>query len=310
MTVMNASSLTPSAMPAVAPSTGPLASVNTALAGSLTAPVMLVNQTGALELNVGSILIGRSPECEVTIADVLVSRHHARVVVAEDGVWLEDLHSTNGIYVNARAISHRTALCEGDRILIGSSELSIFALRSGAGRDPKALSTLPPRPVSKTSSIPSAALRLSDEKAAERLPQTVRADSLRIIGRVAARLATTGNFAEAERVLSGHLRRILAGAGAGLLVPHELLQLACEHALDLARWTTDGAWLDYVVELHLATGRVMSLPLIAGLELGQRWVSEVNRLLLRYYVQSICSRAGELLPDDRRRLPLLQHLAQ
>jgi hypothetical protein len=142
------------------------------------------------------------------------------------------------------------------------------------------------------------------------LPQTTRAESLRIIGRLASRLAAAQQLDEAERVLSGHLRRILDGASAGLTVSDDLLQLACEHALDLARWTTRGDWLDYVVELHLATRRVMSLELLAGLQLARRWVGEVNRLLLSYYVESLVGRADELELDERRRLPVLQKLAE
>src|SRR5690606_25435044 len=51
------------------------------------------------------------------------------------------------------------------------------------------------------------------------VPSTARADALKMIGGLADRLAATGNLEEAAQVLSGHLRRILKGANAGLAVP-------------------------------------------------------------------------------------------
>jgi diguanylate cyclase (GGDEF)-like protein len=64
------------------------------------------------------LLIGRTPEADVCIPDRCVSQRHARVVVSPEGaVFIEDLGSTNGTYVNGEKVMRR-ALRDGDEVLI------------------------------------------------------------------------------------------------------------------------------------------------------------------------------------------------
>jgi hypothetical protein len=52
--------------------------------------------------------IGRTPDAAVFLDDVTVSRNHALVVRRQDGLYIDDLGSLNGTYVNRRRIeSHR-----------------------------------------------------------------------------------------------------------------------------------------------------------------------------------------------------------
>ena len=88
-----------------------------------------------MELREGSLLAGRLPECDVMIDDGLVSRMHARISVRDDSVVVEDLHSTNGVYVNGARITHSALLREGDRLLIGTTEISLFEARPRRARD-------------------------------------------------------------------------------------------------------------------------------------------------------------------------------
>jgi pSer/pThr/pTyr-binding forkhead associated (FHA) protein len=85
-----------------------------------------------VELREGSLLVGRLPECDVMIDDGLVSRMHARISVRDNAVVVEDLHSTNGVYVNGTRITHSALLREGDRLLIGTTEASLFEARRDA----------------------------------------------------------------------------------------------------------------------------------------------------------------------------------
>ena len=67
--------------------------------------------------------IGRSPEAEVFLDDVTVSRNHALLVRRRDGLYIDDLGSLNGTYVNRRRIeSHR--LQNGDELQVGKYKLT------------------------------------------------------------------------------------------------------------------------------------------------------------------------------------------
>jgi pSer/pThr/pTyr-binding forkhead associated (FHA) protein len=67
--------------------------------------------------------IGRTPDAAVFLDDVTVSRNHALLVRRDDGLYIDDLGSLNGTYVNRRRIeSHR--LEHGDEIQVGKYKLS------------------------------------------------------------------------------------------------------------------------------------------------------------------------------------------
>ena len=72
--------------------------------------------------------IGRSPEAEVFLDDVTVSRNHALLVRRRDGLYIDDLGSLNGTYVNRRRIeSHR--LTNGDELQVGKYKLTYLEER-------------------------------------------------------------------------------------------------------------------------------------------------------------------------------------
>jgi FHA domain-containing protein len=67
--------------------------------------------------------IGRSPDAEVFLDDVTVSRNHALLVRKRDGLYIDDLGSLNGTYVNRRRIeSHK--LQNGDELQVGKYKLT------------------------------------------------------------------------------------------------------------------------------------------------------------------------------------------
>ena len=75
--------------------------------------------------NIGGerMTIGRSPEAEIFLDDVTVSRNHALLVRRRDGLYIDDLGSLNGTYVNRRRIeSHR--LQNGDELQVGKYKLT------------------------------------------------------------------------------------------------------------------------------------------------------------------------------------------
>jgi pSer/pThr/pTyr-binding forkhead associated (FHA) protein len=78
------------------------------------------------------ILVGRSSDLDMVLVEDMVSRKHARISMQGEQIWIEDLGSTNGTFVNGEKIK-RTRLKEGDRVLIGTSILKLIA--SDAPRD-------------------------------------------------------------------------------------------------------------------------------------------------------------------------------
>jgi pSer/pThr/pTyr-binding forkhead associated (FHA) protein len=69
------------------------------------------------------VSIGRSPEASVFLDDVTVSRNHALLVRRRDGLYIDDLGSLNGTYVNRRRIeSHK--LQNGDELQVGKYKLT------------------------------------------------------------------------------------------------------------------------------------------------------------------------------------------
>jgi pSer/pThr/pTyr-binding forkhead associated (FHA) protein len=72
------------------------------------------------------IVVGRSSDLDMVLVEDMVSRKHARIAMQADQIWIEDLGSTNGTFVNGEKIK-RARLKEGDRVLIGTSILKVIA---------------------------------------------------------------------------------------------------------------------------------------------------------------------------------------
>jgi hypothetical protein len=71
----------------------------------------------------GKILIGRTVDNELQIDSKYVSRHHAQVVTTAAGSWVEDLNSTNGMFVRGQRV-RRHRLQYGDVVRLGMHELT------------------------------------------------------------------------------------------------------------------------------------------------------------------------------------------
>ena len=64
--------------------------------------------------------VGRTPDNELRIDADFISRHHAVVLTGEGGAIVEDLHSTNGVFVNNVRVTRRQ-LNAGDLVTFGKT---------------------------------------------------------------------------------------------------------------------------------------------------------------------------------------------
>ena len=72
------------------------------------------------------LTIGRSPGCGVAMPeDIYTSTLHARLFRRNDQVWVEDLGSTNGTFVNSEQIKQAVRLGKGDLLQIGSTVFEV-----------------------------------------------------------------------------------------------------------------------------------------------------------------------------------------
>jgi general secretion pathway protein A len=77
----------------------------------------------------GRIIVGRSPDNEIYIKSKFVSRHHAQLISDEDGCVIEDLNSTNGVFLGEKQIK-KYRLRDGDVVSLGVHELVYRDLRT------------------------------------------------------------------------------------------------------------------------------------------------------------------------------------
>lgn len=74
-----------------------------------------------------AILLGRAENCDHVLSDPRISRYHARLTRSGTAVYIEDLHSTYGTYVNGQQIKKKVVVQPGDLIGIGQFTFRIAA---------------------------------------------------------------------------------------------------------------------------------------------------------------------------------------
>lgn len=128
----------PSAVPAVAPPTNRAARKAARSAGA--SPARTIRRGGtpkALRLvepaaqkgrtfPLGDELtVGRAAGCSVTLDDTYVSQIHSRVFIRDGKVFVEDLGSTNGTYLNRAKVQGPTLMQRNDRLQVGSTVMEL-----------------------------------------------------------------------------------------------------------------------------------------------------------------------------------------
>jgi len=87
-----------------------------------------IDENTEFVLDSAGISIGRGGPNEVRLdGDDFASAQHARVEPRRDGVWIEDVGSTNGTYVNGVRLSKARKLAAGDLVRVGETDLRFEA---------------------------------------------------------------------------------------------------------------------------------------------------------------------------------------
>ncbi len=78
--------------------------------------------SGGTRAAAGRLVIGRTPDNDLQIDSKFISRHHCQIVTQADSCLIEDLNSTNGIYVQSKRV-RRHNLNDGDVVQVGQHEI-------------------------------------------------------------------------------------------------------------------------------------------------------------------------------------------
>src|SRR5579863_3576297 len=180
-----------------------------------------------LELLEGQFVVGRSATCQLSLDDALVSRRHAMFLVTTEGVTVEDLESRNGVTVNGQRIVSRVPVQPGDKIVIGSQELTLQKGREGRETVGRVTANIR-RTMSANAAERAAEASSTTSPVAEdgELSMVRRVDAFNLLSGVAEKALALGRADEAERLLSGPLGDILDTSRAGKRLAPALVDIA------------------------------------------------------------------------------------
>jgi pSer/pThr/pTyr-binding forkhead associated (FHA) protein len=79
-------------------------------------------------LNSAPLTVGRGGQNDLVLTgDDFASARHARIELRGDGVWVQDLDSTNGTFVNGSRVAGAQRLDQGDVLRVGETDLRVEA---------------------------------------------------------------------------------------------------------------------------------------------------------------------------------------
>ena len=80
-------------------------------------------------------LIGRSNDCHLRPKSDSISRNHCTILTRDNQVWIRDLNSRNGTFVNGERITEEEEIKDGDQLQIGKLEFSVVVKQSKKDAD-------------------------------------------------------------------------------------------------------------------------------------------------------------------------------
>lgn len=255
------------------------------------------------------VLIGRNPACHLFIGDdALVSRRHARITVEEDGAFIEDLGSANGVFVDEMKVEGKVPLVGGNRIRIGKS---VFEIQAG----PESQAPRSNRDVAPTQeSAPPEDLTatVSDTDSESHSEVTSAINVFELLGGVVDKALSIGNKEEAERILLPVLQKLRAetqetGAFADGMEAH-----VNRYALKMATATGKGFWVDELIGTYASIRRPLPTGTTDKLYQLVRNLDRLDVDALRDYLDDLRTQLHRFGPAERfacKRLEGLEKIA-
>jgi len=261
-----------------------------------------------VELVDGLFVVGRNDSCQLSVDDPLVSRRHAQLECRDGMVTLVDLGSRNGTLVNGQRIESKVTLHEGDRIGLGSQELTIVVAREPAQSSTTGHVGKLTVPQMRVEDVPPAE-ESSTSSDADREPSVIRRlDQFKLLSSVAEKSLALGKAAEAERLLASALGDVIEATRGRRPLPPSLVDQAAKYSAKLASATGKGGWADYVIELYAAQNRPCPAPVIDELYTAFRRVTSVDLPRLRAYIEALRGNVDRYGPAERFLLQRLEGL--
>lgn len=259
-----------------------------------------------LELTPGEFLIGRSAECQLSLDDPLVSRKHAMLAVSADDVTVRDLGSRNGVLINGKRIQGAANVADGDKITIGSQEMTLLRRVVAFEDEAQARRRLATQTL--TSVVAPVGAGGSPARDVAK-----RADAFRLLAGLGDKALALGKAEEAERIVVSFMTDMLAAVErAPSEMPTETVEQVTRYAVKLAGATGKGSWADYAVRVYAALARPMPAAVVDELYAVMRKVGPMDLTKLRAYVASLREAAPRLGPAERflvQRVEGLERLA-
>jgi hypothetical protein len=290
----------------------------------------------AIELRGGQLLIGRSAMCRLVLDDPLVSRQHAEFRQVGDSIFLFDLKSVNGVFVNGKRVEQKQEIRPGDKVLIGEQEMTLVARSfdketkphvpsrrrfietlhaSEAHTEPAKVDAVHQAEGSRSANSPTADNPVPDVKpgvAETKDELTFQGEALELLTGVADKVLALGRGEEAERILGAYMANLLDAARAGAMVGPRTGDKAATYAVKLAAVTGKGGWIDYAITLFTTLKRPLPGSVVDELYGLLRKTSGVNIAAVREYVAMLHSMQARFGPVERflvQRIEGLERLA-
>jgi FHA domain-containing protein len=234
------------------------------------------------DLPPGITTLGRGLECNVTFDDPLVSRRHARIVVGEQGVRIEDTGSRNGVTVNGAVIRGPTPLRNSDRVRIGTQEFVFCELDPAAPAPASGRATghlrlcascglaYPREMVSCPECEDNKQIDDDDTLTGDVSSEARGASSVQLLVEALERALALGRAGDAQRLVRRTTEQVAQLVAAGGTVNAEVLAALAAQATQLTVTSRDPTWALWALDIYCRTGQIPPVDVVERLaEVGK-----------------------------------------